>query len=679
MKVVALISGGKDSTYNMMQCIAAGHEIVALANLFPKNKTEIDSYMYQSVGFEAIDFIAKAMDLPLFQKETLGISKERGKVYNVTQDDEVEDLFELLQKVKKKVSIDAVSIGAILSDYQRVRVENVCERLGLVPLAYLWQRNQEDLLDEMIKCEVDAVLVKVAALGLDPTKHLGRSLSSLQPYLLTLHEKYGINVCGEGGEYETLTLDCPLFKYRIVIDNSEIILHSNDPFAPVGFLKLNKLRLEQKLPVLELHDRLRNLPLKDSDGYVTDQGEDIKELNEDELDSDSVSQCKMTIDTVVQKSSAKQNLSVHQAGNGWLWIGGIRGELDGNPMENAISKLMLCLSQYGHELANVCSVTVYISDMKLFTQINEAYVKYFNFANPPTRACVEVPLNKEHPVILDAISWKILEIAQIDSPVERFTMHVQSRSHWAPANIGPYSQAVKIGEVIYLAGQIGMIPGNLELVEGGVKCQSRLAMRHVERLLKASDSNLNLRNVVQGICYVTNLCTIPQVRKLWEENTNNAIVDYVVVPVLPKSALVEWHVWAHKYNHMFEYEETGRCIENANWSISIFKRWNPEDNIVAIVCHLEKTIPSEESILNRNIFVDVIDYALQKLDFAKENFKAVHNLKIFYPTMKDVDSNEFFDYLDDLRNEISLTYTFVPVMYCKDQNTYLSICGTRTE
>ncbi|XP_045479271.1 diphthine--ammonia ligase [Harmonia axyridis] len=677
MKVVALISGGKDSTYNMMQCVAAGHEIVALANLFPKNKTEIDSYMYQSVGFEAIDFIAKAMDLPLFQKETLGISKERGKVYNATQDDEVEDLFELLQKVKKKVPIDAVSVGAILSDYQRVRVENVCGRLGLVPLAYLWQRNQEELLDEMIKCEVDAILVKVAAIGLDPNKHLGRSLSSLQSFLHTLHVKYGINICGEGGEYETLTLDCPLFKHRIIIEHSEIILHSNDPFAPVGFLKLNKLRLEQKLPVLDLHERLQNLPLKDCDGYVTDQGEDVKELNEDDLDSDS--EPTMTLDRVVLNSSGIQNSSVHQACSGWLWIGGIRGEFEGNPMENAILKLMLSLSHYEQDLTNVCSVTLYISDMKFFTQINDAYVKYFNFPNPPTRACIEIPLSKECPIILDAISWKTLEI-QSDLPTERCTMHVQSRSHWAPANIGPYSQAVKIGEIIHLAGQIGMIPGNLEVVEGGIKSQCRLSMRHLERLLKASDANVNLRNVVQGVCYVTNISSIPQVRKIWEENTNNAIVDYVVVSNLPKSALVEWHVWAHKYNHIFEYEETGKCIEDRNWSISIYKRWNPEDNIVALVSHLEKTIPSEESIFNRDIFIEFIDYALQKLDQAnEENSKAVHNLKIFYPTSKNIDSSEYFEYLDDLRNKISLTYTFIPVIYCKDENTYLSICGTRTE
>ena len=49
MKVIALISGGKDSTFNMMQCQKNGHEIVALLNLRPSNlnsKHELDSYMY---------------------------------------------------------------------------------------------------------------------------------------------------------------------------------------------------------------------------------------------------------------------------------------------------------------------------------------------------------------------------------------------------------------------------------------------------------------------------------------------------------------------------------------------------------------------------------------------------------------------------------------------------------
>ena len=56
--------------------------------------------------------------------------------------DEVEDLFELLSMVKEQYpDVQAVASGAILSNYQRLRVENVCQRLGLISLAYLWNRN----------------------------------------------------------------------------------------------------------------------------------------------------------------------------------------------------------------------------------------------------------------------------------------------------------------------------------------------------------------------------------------------------------------------------------------------------------------------------------------------------------------------------------------------------------
>lgn len=76
-------------------------------------------------------------------------------------------------------------------------------------------------------------------------------------------------------------------------------------------------------------------------------------------------------------------------------------------------------------------------------------------------------------------------------------MHVQSISHWAPANIGPYSQGVKIGDVTYLAGQIALVPGSMVMVKGGIKQQCRLALRNVHRLLSAIDANTNVRSVVQ--------------------------------------------------------------------------------------------------------------------------------------------------------------------------------------
>ena len=127
MKVVALISGGKDSTHNILHCLQRNHEIVALANLFPpKGIDELNSYMYQSVGAELIDLYAQCMEIPLFRKEIKGSCKSLNANYETCEGDEVEDLFELLQNVKKRFpDIQGVSSGAIKSSYQKVRVEQV--------------------------------------------------------------------------------------------------------------------------------------------------------------------------------------------------------------------------------------------------------------------------------------------------------------------------------------------------------------------------------------------------------------------------------------------------------------------------------------------------------------------------------------------------------------------------
>ena len=56
-------------------------------------------------------------------------------------------------------------------------------------------------------------------------------------YLPTSCRKYGCNICGEGGEYETLTLDCPMFRRAsIVLDAWQTLVQSEDDIAPVGVL-----------------------------------------------------------------------------------------------------------------------------------------------------------------------------------------------------------------------------------------------------------------------------------------------------------------------------------------------------------------------------------------------------------------------------------------------------------
>ncbi|KAJ1356990.1 diphthine--ammonia ligase, variant 2 [Parelaphostrongylus tenuis] len=223
MDVVGLVSGGKDSCYNMMCAVDAGHRIVALANLYPGDRGELDSYMYQSVGAEGVSMIAQAMGLPLYRREISGSSINQDYDYSPTMGDEVEDLYELLSHIKKQhPTIEGVSVGAISSSYQKLRVENVCRRLNLVPLCYLWERDQTELLREMLTRGLDAILIKVAAVGLDRTC-IGRRLSEVESMLNQLHFQYGVHPCGEGGEYETFVIDCPLFQKSIEILESKVL------------------------------------------------------------------------------------------------------------------------------------------------------------------------------------------------------------------------------------------------------------------------------------------------------------------------------------------------------------------------------------------------------------------------------------------------------------------------
>jgi diphthine-ammonia ligase len=104
MKFVALLSGGKDSVFCIEKCMEYGHELVCVANLYPpvdpdRNGDEINSYMYQSAAFSAIPMQAECLGVPLVRREILGQAHLQTLNYEVTSDDETEDLYELLRDV----------------------------------------------------------------------------------------------------------------------------------------------------------------------------------------------------------------------------------------------------------------------------------------------------------------------------------------------------------------------------------------------------------------------------------------------------------------------------------------------------------------------------------------------------------------------------------------------------
>jgi diphthine-ammonia ligase len=197
MKFTALLSGGKDSCYNITLCQALGHELVCTANLYPpaddevevaeasssssscntiKPSDDMESYMYQTAAHNVIPCISECLGVPLIRRCVMGSAVNKNLDYSeINEDDEVEDLFILLNEVKTTFpDCQGVSCGAIISNYQRLRLESVCSRLGMTPLCFMWERERAEILDEICAAGVEAVVVRVAGAGLDPQKHLVR-------------------------------------------------------------------------------------------------------------------------------------------------------------------------------------------------------------------------------------------------------------------------------------------------------------------------------------------------------------------------------------------------------------------------------------------------------------------------------------------------------------------------
>ncbi|XP_063697230.1 uncharacterized protein LOC134828168 [Culicoides brevitarsis] len=680
MRVVALISGGKDSIYNAMLAQAEGHEIVALANLHPKDKDELDSYMYQTVGHQGIEKIAEAMELPLYRKETEGTSLQKGKSYEPTCNDEVEDLFDLLREIKDKENISGVACGAILSDYQRVRVENVCQRLQLISLTYLWRRDQAELLQEMIDCKIEAILIKVAALGLMPN-HLGKSLSEMKSHLLAMHDKYTLNVCGEGGEYETFTLDCPLFKKRIIVEDMQMVLSSADPICPVGYINFTKLKLAPKTSPTKYK-------IKTSKDFVQIHNLDNEILDEIQKDLFPTTDAKESNCALLEKATT--NISVGNSvfvqnkpqkilnKKGWLFISGIECSSTDPALAitEGLCELESMLVSENASLKDLVNIILYVKNMKDFAIINSSYIKIINFQNPPTRVCVECELPECCTIIVEATAHK-----PRDDFSRKTVLHVQGISHWAPANIGPYSQSMKIGNIIYISGQIALNPGSLEIIDGGIDVQCCLVLRHISRIIEAMNVNGKLRDVLQGICYVTNQNDIQIARRVWEAQSTNAIIDYVVVKRLPRNALVELQVWLHLGNDKFEYEETGCSIDN--FTVSLKRRWNYESECSSGICTIGNYSTGQTSDMSEEQLLQVFDYFIRKMcpDVLHAN-NEIHTLyiRIFY----HVSHTPLFlrDVLDKLHNErinIKLAITLVPVCGFQSNFDIISMTAIRHE
>ena len=221
MKVAALFSGGKDSTFSIYIAKQYGWDVTHLVTLMSENK---DSWMFHSINIHLADTLAEAIDIPIIKRITKGEKEE-----------ELADL----KKILSELDVDGVISGAIASEYQRTRIEKICYDLGIKSFTPLWHKNQELILRDEVDAGFEIVIVGVFAHGFNES-WLGRTINEkCIDNLVELQKKYGINVAGEGGEFETLVLDCPLFKKKLVLDEV-----SKEWKRDSGVLQVKKAHLE---------------------------------------------------------------------------------------------------------------------------------------------------------------------------------------------------------------------------------------------------------------------------------------------------------------------------------------------------------------------------------------------------------------------------------------------------
>lgn len=500
MKIIGLVSGGKDSILSLMIAKVMGHEPIVLANLYAApptatpsdvsttataalledhhliNAEEVDSFMFQTVGHSVIPSIAECCELPLRRKSIqYGQSRVQALDYTLKPDpeDEVEVMFQLLQSIKLEFpEVRGVVSGAILSHYQRLRVEAVCHRLGLTSIAPMWQLKAGEVLSLVAAAGVDARLIKVATFGLTPKKHLGRSLleDALRNELLHLQSTVQLHAAGEGGEFESLVVDCPLFpSKKIQILETRTFVDAEQPdVAALGVTKhavvtksqeemerdetLRRRFNEKDCDVLAATLKMRWTPTtlhhKSNTSPRSDDVENAKTVlperlfSSDELTFPSAAETPQDPSVLV----VRRFLGANTTTNG-------SSDLQPDVVVAGASELFTSI----HKWLEGCNrealfLLIVCPSMTLFLPVNKVYELHFEIVRPPGRAfvedstisslCVEVwsiPRRAAGAESGDDEDEKAFHLLQ-----ERKCLHVQSISPWAAASIGPYAQANRV-------------------------------------------------------------------------------------------------------------------------------------------------------------------------------------------------------------------------------------------
>lgn len=218
-KLAALFSGGKDSTHAIYLALQRGFGVSTLVTARPKKS---DSHMFHTPNLDMTRLAAEAMGIPLVEIPVSGEAER-----------EVQELEAGLRPLKDAGTIDGLLAGAIASDYQWARLNEVGHRLGVPCVTPLWRVDPAAVLRDELASGLKFMIVAAQSAGLDE-RWLGHTMDEeFLTRLLAAAEEHRFNPAGEGGEYESLVTDGPLFAQRIRIEAYRVVVGETSSFFVV--------------------------------------------------------------------------------------------------------------------------------------------------------------------------------------------------------------------------------------------------------------------------------------------------------------------------------------------------------------------------------------------------------------------------------------------------------------
>ncbi len=196
-----LFSGGKDSTYACHWAFLKGFRVECLLTAKPSSR---DSMLFHYPAISLTSMQAKAMNVEQVVVNAGGREEEA--------------LHKLFRLAADRYGAEGIVSGALLSDYQRLRFSIIAEEEGLKTYTPLWRKNQAEYMRSLIREGFEFIVVSISAMGLPPSI-LGKPITLRDVEdIIRLAEKYGFNPAFEGGEAETLVLDAPLFRMKLMVE-----------------------------------------------------------------------------------------------------------------------------------------------------------------------------------------------------------------------------------------------------------------------------------------------------------------------------------------------------------------------------------------------------------------------------------------------------------------------------